>query len=306
VYSIQRYSPLHNVMRPSLIFRAALVVFALFVSDIAVDAQIRKSAALDTVMAQSNQRPPVFSTGVTGGAMSFSGGLTEQALSILFQLQPAPWLSLSAAPGFGRTTLGTSSSDGPTDIPLVAGAQYTASSAPWSPVVAASLSSLLSTGQSGSTLGVGHSSLAAGAALRVSPAAHVYLSAAASRPLTAASGNGSVDLGISRSYGRATPSLGYSSEIGSADSAATLARSIASGVAFALSGPLTLAVDASRGLTRAAPQWSVSVSFGTAFAGLSPMNGGSMFGRLKNAFGSRATSSSGYSTTASCKKAGTC
>jgi hypothetical protein len=38
------------------------------------------------------------------------------------------------------------------------------------------------------------------------------------------------------------------------------------------------------------------------------MSGGSMFGRLKNVFGSRTTSSSGYSKTpaTSCRKLGTC
>jgi hypothetical protein len=40
------------------------------------------------------------------------------------------------------------------------------------------------------------------------------------------------------------------------------------------------------------------------------MTGGSIFGRLKNAFGSRATSSSGYSKTpsggTSCRRLGTC
>lgn len=297
-------------MRSTPFFLAALEAVALFSSTRTANAQVRKSVPGDTVVGQSNQRPPTFSTGVTGGAMSFTGGRSEQALSVLFQFQPVSWLSLSAAPGFGRTTFGTSSSNGPTDIPLGAAAQYAADEAPWSPIIVGSLSTLLSTGQAGSTLGIGRSSVAAGAALRVTPVDRLYLSAGASRPLTSASGNGSVEVGISRSLGRATPSLGYSAELGSADSAATLARSLAAGFAFAVAGPLTLAVDGSHGLTSGAPKWTLSLSVGTAFAGLSPMNGASMFGRLKNAFGSRATSSSGYSkapnSATSCKKLGTC
>jgi len=256
---------------------------------------LRTSVPRDTVVAQSNQSSPTFSTGVTGGAMSFTAGRSEQALSVLFQFQPGSWLSLSAAPGFGRTTFGTSSSNGPTDIPLAAAAQYAEGEAPWSPIIVGSLSTLLSTGQAGSTLGVGRSSVAVGAALRVTPVDRLYLSAGASRPLTTASGNGSAEVGISRRLGRATPSLGYSAELGSPDSAATLARSLAAGVAIAVAGPLTLAVDGSHGLTSGAPKWTLSLSVGTAFAGLSPMNGASLFGRLRNAFGSRATSSSGYS-----------
>jgi hypothetical protein len=292
------------------IFRVVIVAVGLSGGIRTANAQARKPVPGDTLIAQSNQHPPTFATGVTAGALSFTGGRSEQAVSALFQFQPVPWLSLSAAPGFGRTTLGTSSAQGPTDIPLAAAAQYAENDAPWSPIMVGSLSTLISTGQAGSILGVGRSSVAAGAALRVTPVHRIYVSAAASRPLTAASGNGSMDLAISRSYGRATASVGYSAELGRADSAATLARSLGSGIAYAVAGPLTVAVDGSLGLTSAAPNWTLSLSVGTAFAGLSPMNGASMFGRLKNAFGSRATSSSGYSNApngaASCKMVGTC
>lgn len=242
--------------------------------------------------------------------MSFTGGRNEQALGLLLQFRPLPWLSLSAAPGFGRTTFGTLSSTGLTDIPLASVAQYSAANSPWSPNFFGSLSTVISAGQSGTTLGIGRTSVAAGTGISVSPVDHTYLSADASRPLTTASGNGSADFWISRSLGRATPSIGYSAEIGTADSAATLARSIAGGVAFPVDGAVSLAFDGSHGLTSGAPKWTFSVSLGTAFSGISPMSGGSLFGRLKTAFGSRATSSSGYSkksaSTQSCKRLGTC
>ena len=242
--------------------------------------------------------------------MAFTGGRNEQALSLLLQFQPMPWLSLSASPGFGRTTFGTLSSNGPTDIPLASVARYSAAGSPWSPTFFGSLSTVLSTGQAGTTLGLGRTSAFVGGGSSVSPAAHTYLSADGSHPLTVASGNGSADFWISRSFGRSTPSLGYTAEVGTADSAATLARSVAGGVAFLVNGPVSLAFDGSRGLTSGAPKWTFSVSFGTAFSGISPMSGGSIFGRLKNAFGTRATSSSGYSKTSgsgtSCRKLGTC
>ena len=261
-------------------------------------------------MVQTDDGPPQFSTGVTAGSMSFASGRSEQALSVVLQLRPLSWLAFSAAPGFGRTTFGTASSKGLTDIPLVSTAHYSAANLPWSPTLTGVLSTALSTGQAGSTLGIGRTSLAAGGALGVSPLPHTYLYADASRPITTASGNGSADFGLSRSFGRATPSFGYSAEIGRVDSAATLARSFAGGIAFSLSGPMTLAIDGSHGVTSGAPEWTFSVSLGTVFAGISPMSGGSIFGRLKNAFGSRATSSSGYSKTpnsgTSCRKLGTC
>src|SRR5215813_13421084 len=70
---------------------------------------------------ESHERPPVFATGVGAGAMHFSGGRSESAISATLQYSPSSWLTLSAAPGFGRTTLGRASSSGLTDLPLSAG-----------------------------------------------------------------------------------------------------------------------------------------------------------------------------------------
>ncbi len=274
------------------------------------EAQAPNFAGADVTSAAADHSPPRFSTGVTAGALSFTGGRTEQALSALLQFRPVPWLSLSAAPGFGRTTFGTGSSNGLTDIPLASSAQYLAPGLLWSPTVFGALSTVLSTGSAGSTLGVGRSSVVVTGGLSFTPRRGMYLSADASEPLTPATGNGSADVAISRSLGRTTPSLGFSAETGRPDSAATLARSVAAGVAFSVAGPLTLALDGSRGITTGAPKWAISMSFGTAFSGISSVSGGLMFGRLKNAFGSRAASSSGYTKTptggTSCKKIGTC
>ena len=294
----------------SLLRLSTLAAFFLLYGVRVADAQSQKPSPADSTRSLSDNRSAPFSSGVTAGAMSFTGGRSEQAMSVLLQFRPVPWLSFSAAPGFGRTTFGTLTSKGLTDIPLASAAQYSAASYPWSPAFTGSLSTVVSAGQSGSTLGVGRTSLTVGAGLSVSPIRNTYLSADASRPLTTASGNGSSDVWISRSLGRATPSLGFSTEIGRADSAATLARSVAGGVAFLVADPITLAFDGSHGLTSGAPKWTFSVSLGTAFSGISAMSGGSIFGRLKNAFGSRATSSSGYSKTSGsstgCRKLGTC
>lgn len=297
-------------MRSIPILHSTFATFVLVSSVRVAECQSGPASRADSSVVQTDDGPPRFSTGVTVGSMSFTSGLSEQALSVLMQFRPVSWLSFSAAPGFGRTTYGTSSSKGLTDIPLFSTAQYSPASLPWSPTITGSLSTGLSTGQAGSTLGIGRSSVAAGGALSVSPIRHTYLYGGASKPITTASGNASADFGLSRSFGGVTPSFGYSAEIGRADSAATLARSLAGGVAFSIADPITLAIDGSHGLTPGAPKWTFSVSLGTAYAGISPMSGGSIFGRLKNAFGSRATSSSGYSKTpnssTSCKKLGTC
>jgi len=290
-----------------LSLRITLATFVFFCCVRVAEGQSQTPGTADSTRSESDYSSPKFASGVTVGAMSFTSGRTQQAMSLFLQFQPVAWLSFSAAPGFGRTTFGTTTSKGLTDIPLATSAEYWADDLPWSPSLIGSVSTVLATGQTGSTLGIGRTSFVGAAGLSVSPAAHTYLSGDLSRSVTTASGNGSADIWISRPFGGATPSLGYSAEIGTADSAATLARSVAGGVTFSVAAPIRLAFDGSHGLTSGAPKWTFSVSLGTAFGGISPMSGGSVFGRLKNAFGSRATSSSGYSkTSGSCRKLGTC
>jgi len=176
-------------MRSLPILGVTLATVVLFSAQVG-EAQSSKSRVADSTEDRTDDVSPRFATGVTAGAMSFTGGRSEQALSVLLQFRPVSWLYFSAAPGFGRTTLGTLSSQGLTDMPLASAAQYSAASLPWSPAFTGFVSTLLSTGQSGSTLGIGRTSLAVGAGLSVSPARHTYLSADASRPVTTGTGNG--------------------------------------------------------------------------------------------------------------------
>jgi hypothetical protein len=104
--------------------------------------------------------------------------------------------------------------------------------------------------------------------------------------------------------------VGFTTEVGTADTGAVLSRSAVAGVAFSLARRLTVTMDGSHGLTGSAPTWSFSMGLGTAFAGLSPVNPTSPLRRLKSVFGSKVTATSGYSktgsATATCKKSGTC
>src|SRR5438067_966783 len=88
---------------------------------------------------ESRQRPPAFATGVTAGAMSFSGGRSEQGVAAMLQYAATPWLTLSAAPGFAHTSLAQTSTSGLTDVPVSAGVWHTLSDVPWSPTISGSL-----------------------------------------------------------------------------------------------------------------------------------------------------------------------
>ena len=72
--------------------------------------------------------------------------------------------------------------------------------------------------------------------------------------------------------------------MGAADSLGT-PRSLTAGFSFPLVRHLALTVDGSRGLTRAAPDWALSVGIGSAFAGLNPLGMDSPPGRLATALG---------------------
>jgi hypothetical protein len=259
---------------------------------------------------ESHQRPPAFSTGVGAGAMHFSGGRSESAISATLQYSPDPWLTFSAAPGYGRTTLGRTSSSGLTDLPLSIGVTDAFNDARWSPSIAGSVYSTLSLGDSTSAVGVGRTVFGAAAAVSGWATDQLNLTAGASHPFNADAGNGFINLEAAYSLGIPTATLGVSSELGRADSAATLARSFAGGLAFAVHGPLTLTIDGSHGLTSGAPSWTFSVGLGTAFAGISPLNPSSPLRRLNKVLGSRVTSTSGYGKKGTgpgnCKTARTC
>jgi hypothetical protein len=259
---------------------------------------------------ESHQVPPRVATGVMAGAMRFAGGRTEHAMSVILLLRPLPWLKLSTSPGFGRTSFGNATSSGLTDIPFSAAAVHAFDDVTWSPSLGGGISTTVSPSDSSTSLGLGRSSAEAVAALGLSPTDRFDLSAEASHPLTANSGNGSIGLESSMSFGRTTGTLGLSAEVGSADSAAVLSRSLAAGVAYSLSGPLTLTVDGSHGLSGSAPTWALSIGIGTAYAGVSPLSPTSALKRLKSALGGKTAATSGYSRAASgataCRKAGTC
>lgn len=259
---------------------------------------------------ESHQIPPSVATGVAIGALRFASGRTENAMSVVLMYHPVRWLSLSTSPGYARTSFGSLSTAGLTDIPFSAVAVRGFDDFSWSPSIAGGLSTTISPGDSSAALGLGRGAIEAAAALTVSPTERLDVSASLAHPLIANTGNGSLGLETSMAFGRTTGSLGVSAEIGRADSAAVLSRALAAGVAYKLAGPLTLTVDASHGLSGSAPTWAMSIGIGTAFAGVSPLSPTSTLKRLKSTLGSKTTATSGYSKSAngvsSCKKAGTC
>src|SRR3989441_11877523 len=127
------------------------------------------------------------SAGVTAGAAKLSDTRSEQALTGIVQLQPRPWLTLSALPALVHVSDEVSgrpvSSSGPGDFPLVVGAA-TAFRAEWSPSVGAALIVTLPVGDAACGLGAGQAAVGANVAAGISPTDRLHVWAGASRNLS--------------------------------------------------------------------------------------------------------------------------
>jgi len=257
------------------------------------------------------ERSPVFGAGVIAGALSFPGGRADQLISVTLQYQPLAWLSVSASPGFGRSTYAGSSESGLTDVPVIARATYDSIPGPWSPSGWGALYTTLQTSSNGSPLGAGVTTVGAALGGGIEPRTGTFLYVDGSRPLTSGASNGFVEVEGARWIGQVTGTLALSSEVGRVDSGTVASRSIAAGMVMWLTGPMMLAIDVTHGLTTSAPTWSVSVGVGTALGGLSPSGAASAFSRLSSLFGPKIAVTSGNTKTtggpsADCKRRKAC
>ncbi len=251
------------------------------------------------LLARGASAQSAFAYGIIGGAASLRDSGSMQAMSVLLEYKPMPWLTLSANPSFDRVTVqpstgGSTSSSGLTDLPVGVAASHELPDAPLSPTVGAGIELSLPLGNSSNGLGSGQTSVAGDLGLGVSPTDNVSLDLNVWHPFTGAGVNSVLDasratsLGLEGGYDwseRLTTSVGYSADVGPADSGVARPQSIAAGFVLAFAKPLALTVDGAHGVTNGAPRWLVSVGIGTAFSGVNPVGPNSLLGRLKHAFG---------------------
>jgi hypothetical protein len=258
--------------------------------------------------AQQAARDPRLTWGVIGGAAGLRSDGSLQAASALFEFKPVSWLSLSANPTVDHMTVpsttgsGYISSTGPTDLPLGIAASHEIPNVPLSPTLGAGLELTLPTGNSSTGLGSGQTGLAGELGAGISPTDNLSLDLNVWHPFAGNGVNGALDapratsIDLEAGYDwsdRLTTSVGYSTDVGPADSGAVLPQSIGAGFVVALAKPLALTVNGARGITSGAPRWVVSVGFGTAFSGINPVGPNSLFGRLKHALGNGANRGKG-------------
>lgn len=247
--------------------------------------------------------------GITVGSARLADARTERVVSGVIQLQPRPWLSLSAMPAMLHVSdsVGGSTS-GVGDLPLVAAATANLPTR-WSPTLGGALIVALPTGSVACGLGNGTTTAGVDIGVGVAPTAGLRFSAGAIRSLSGLAGQSSLSPprattlqleGAADVASGWTVGLSVGADVGTADSTQALSRTAGAGLTHILHGALAVTVDASHGLTAASPRWVVSVGLGTVFSGISPVSPTSPLRRLKSSFGSAAGRSRGSNKIGAC------
>lgn len=255
--------------------------------------------ALGAAWRAAGAQPAPLAAGVTAASFSWEDGRREQALALVVQGAPTPWLALGATP----TLLRAAGPDGASragfaDLPVFAG--LTAPLAlPMRPQLAVAGVASIPTGDARRGLGRGTTLASAEATLALSPLPALTVRAGGSRlvrdggllpdeaPRTAAFGDVVVALGA-----RTNASVGLAGEVdGRGAWREARARTANAAVVRAIAGRTMLLVSGGRTLAGAGPAWSLSLGVGSAFGGISPVGATSVRGRLPT--GSTPTSGTG-------------
>lgn len=240
-----------------------------------------------------------FQYGIASGALHYDGGRSEQALGAVLRWAPVRWFSISATPSAVHesspallSTLPSVSRSGLVDVPIEAMLTH-AFALPLAPTVAGGFGVTLPVGDTTGGFSTGKVGSSISGAVGFTPAERVSVHLGAGRSLsdfsvqsafTNASGWGDASAGFSLTD-RLSIEGGYSTDLGAVDSTYGRSTSLNGGVAIALSGPLTLNVNASHGLSGAAPSWGLAIGVGTAFPYLGHLDGGAPIQLLRNTFG---------------------
>ena len=241
---------------------------------------------------------PGLQYGLASGGLKYPGGRTEQGFGGVLRWVPLQWLSLSTTPTFVRVhepaagTTPSVSRTGLVDLPLEASVSH-AFKAHYSPTVSFGLGASLPVGDTASGFGSGAAGYSASLGAGFAPAENVWLHASAGKSLSGfsaqsafAAGSGWADVSGGTSLTpRVSVGTGYSSDFGAVDPLIGRSRSVSGNVAFVISGPTTFNVSGTRGLSGAAPDYSISLALGTAFPYLNHLGAGSALSTLRTMAG---------------------
>lgn len=259
---------------------------------------IRHSSLMLIVVASTTALPAraqAFGAGTSVGAVKLATGESQADLNGMIGLAPASWISITATLSevhISQTVSGsTATSNGLGDLPIAIGAAHTFQGA-GSIELGGSFDITFPTGNAADGLGSGSTAMSAGVGVGGGAGPRVRLAAAASRSLTGDAGTSALSptratsLAIEGQYEitpRWSAALSLAADVGPADSALALDRSIGFGARYMVHGPVAFTFDAARGLTSSSPRWALVLGFGTTFGGNNPAGGALSSKRLAHA-----------------------
>jgi len=259
------------MMQPSHVLAVVLVVAA-GASGTSLAAQV------PTDTTPRHESSVHLTTGAAAGALSYPGGHAERAVSAVARLELRDWLAVSVSPSVSSVTEpsvtgGRVGASGLTDVPLGIEVGRTLP-LPGAPSVGVEYSVTVPVGDTATGFGSGALGSSMSVSAGLSPAPKLSLYAGAGRSLSDFSLRSVLD-GTAGTWGDASATVdvsprlsltaGVSGDLGAVDT--TLGRTLAvSGGAGFHVGRMPMALNLSRGVHGAAPQWTVSVAVGSAFA----------------------------------------
>lgn len=272
-------------------FARSLTLLALVVCPLAAQSASPTTAHVDS-SATPNHR---VTGGITGATLRFGDGRSESGMSALVELHVLSWLTFSVNPAFVHATDTTGSMTRPvnglTDVPLAVSVSHDFE-APLSPSLGLSLEASLPTGDTATGLGSGTTSWGGDLNVYMTLAGPLAMDLNAWRSLSGLSSASALTSATGTSLSaeatmtlpaRLSVSGGYSADVGAHDSTERPTRSLGGGVAVGLPAGWVLTVDGTRGLTTAAPAWSLAIGVGTSFSDFTHAK--ATFSRLTTAFG---------------------
>jgi hypothetical protein len=256
---------------------------------------------------EAEEGRPGMQYGIASGALQYGSGRSEQTFGLIARWVPVRWLSLSATPAIAHTnaaastTTGAYSQGGLEDLPIEATVAH-GFGGRHNPTLSSGFGVTLPVGDSAAGFGAGAMGYSASVALGLDLTPGVWMHMGLGHALggfavhsafTSASTWGDLCAGTALTE-RLGMSGGLSADVGGVDPKVGRSTSIESGLSYSVSGPSTMNVSVSRGLSGAAPRWSIALGFGTAFPYLNHLgSGGSSLKTLNSAFGGGTHGSSG-------------
>jgi len=252
------------------------------------------NAANDSTKLEEDEPTHGLTYGVTGGAMSFPDGRTQQSFGAVVRLHLFDGLAIAATPAAARVQFPAAiggTAHGMTDLPVDVNYDHGIPRTPLS--IGATLAASIPVGDTASGFGSGQMGYSVSGGLNLEANDRLSFHVGAGRPLsdfsfqsalggsTSTWGDAEINYQLSDRVGA---SINLDGDFASADSIGP-SRAMGAGLSIALLGSTTLTISASHRLSGGAASWTTAIGLGTDFAWIGSVASTSAMQRMTNALG---------------------